>query len=98
MKYYIYIFIENCAYFFTLVHSGHGIAGQPTVINFSLLSKACEEKGIQQTMRLENSKNNNQRAQGACSGYHTRLVCRGTWVQIPLRANFLSNIYSLKKL
>jgi len=26
-------------------HSGHGIAGQPTVINFSLLSKTAEEKG-----------------------------------------------------
>ena len=56
--------------FFTLVHSGHGIAGQPTVINFSLLSKTCEEKGIQQTMRLEKFKNNNQRAQGALRAYN----------------------------
>ena len=30
----------------------------------------------------------------SCSGYHTRLACGGTWVQIPLRANFLSNKYS----
>ncbi|XP_067023611.1 uncharacterized protein [Acropora muricata] len=26
-------------------YSNHGIAGQPTVINFSLLSKTCEDKG-----------------------------------------------------
>lgn len=30
---------------FVSVHSGHGTSGQPTVINFSLLSKTCEEKG-----------------------------------------------------
>ena len=29
-----------------------------------------------------------------CSGYHTKLACGGTWVQIPFRAKFLSNIYS----
>ena len=35
-----------CCYIcFVSVHSGHGTSGQPTVINFSLLSKTCEEKG-----------------------------------------------------
>lgn len=32
--------------FFFSVYSNHGMAGQPTVINFSLLSKTCEDKGI----------------------------------------------------
>ena len=31
--------------FIFLVYSSHAITGQPTIINFSLLSKTCEEKG-----------------------------------------------------